>query len=494
MDCYDGLKQRFARAAVIREAAGVLDWDMQIMMPPAGAVARGEQIAALAAVAHDIVAAVATRDLLGEAELRATALGDWDRRNLALMRGEHRRAAAVPADLVAATARANTACESAWGEARRHARFADLLGLFGEVVRLQRETAAALAAALGVTPYEALMQGYRPGLSEAEVGPLIGRCSEFVAAVLPRIEALQADWPGSALPGGPFAVAAQERLGRELAERLGFDFARGRLDRAAHPYCGGSGADIRVAARYVEDDPWYPLFSVAHEVGHARYEAGLPAEYARQPVGRLAGKAADESQALVVEVHACQTAAFARWIAPRLGAAFGGVWAPAELVRQWRRITRSPTRGGADEVTYLLHIRLRFELERALVAGDLAPADLPGAWNERIKNLLGIVPPDDRLGCLQDVHWYAGYYGYFPLYALGAVAAAQFMAAARRSEPGLDAAIAAGSFAPLMGWLHRAVHAWGSRLEFGDLVRTATGKSLGTEDFEAHIAARYLAD
>ena len=287
----------------------------------------------------------------------------------------------------------------------------------------------------------------------------------------------------------------QEALCRRLAARAGLEFEHARLDRSTHPFCGGTPTDVRITTRYDEADPAQALMGVMHETGHALYERGLPADHARQPVGEAAGMAVHESQSLIVEMQACRSDAYLAWLGPELHAAFGGDPAPyelANLARLWRRVGRGFIRVDADEMTYPAHVILRFRLEQALIAGDLAVADLPGAWSDGLFALLGIRPPDDARGCLQDIHWYDGAFGYFPSYTLGAVAAAQLAAAARRDVPDLDAALGQGSLAPLLGWLRTGVHGRGSLLGLNDLMRAATGRRLEADDFEAHLRARYL--
>jgi carboxypeptidase Taq len=232
-----------------------------------------------------------------------------------------------------------------------------------------------------------------------------------------------------------------------------------------------------------------------HETGHAMYERGLPRPFARQPVGEAAGMAAHESQSLIVEMQVVRSDAFLRFLGPELHNAFGGDPAPYaadNLARTFRRIGRGFIRVEADEMTYPAHVILRFRLEQALIAGDLLVKDLPGAWNDGLFEILGIRPPDDAHGCLQDIHWYDGAFGYFPSYTLGAMAAAQLMEAARHALPDLDEAFGRGDVSSLMGWLGANVHGVGSRLGFNDLLRAATGKPLDSADFMAHLKARYL--
>ncbi len=495
-DAYGRLTDRAARIAIIGEAAAILGWDAAAMMPPGGAAGRGDQLAVLAGLAHAAATAPEMADDLAEAEASAGAPDDaWRAANLRLMRHSHTRATAVPADLVEAQARANAACETVWREARRTADFALVRPHLQRVLELVREQAAALAPALEMSPYDALMDGYQRGIGAADVAPVFANYEAFLRETLPHAEALQAARPPPLRPQGPFAAATQEALCRRLSEGAGLDPAHSRLDRSTHPFCGGTPADVRITTRYDEADFSTSLMGVMHETGHALYERGLPAAYARQPVGDAAGMAAHESQSLIVEMQACRSDAYLAWLAPQLEATFGGAPEPFEadnLGRLWRRVSRGYIRVDADEMTYPAHIILRFGLEQALVAGDLAVADLPGAWNDGMYSLLGITPPDDAQGCLQDIHWYDGGFGYFPSYTLGAMAAAQLMAAARGCEPGLDAALGRGDFAPLIGWLRTHVHGQGSLLGFNDLLRAATGKPLDPSDFEAHLTARYL--
>jgi carboxypeptidase Taq len=235
--------------------------------------------------------------------------------------------------------------------------------------------------------------------------------------------------------------------------------------------------------------------AVIHETGHAMYERGLPAGYARQPVGEAAGMGIHESQSLVVEMIACRNDEYLDWLGRALHQAFGGDPRPYQvenLGRLWRRVERGLIRVEADEMTYPAHVIMRFRLERAMVGGNLAVADLPGAWNSAIKDLMGITPPNDAVGCLQDIHWYDGAFGYFPCYTLGAMAAAQLMAVVLRQTQGLKTAMGLGDLSPLMNWLHVNVHSHASVLGFNELLTAATGKKLDPADFTAHLRARYI--
>jgi carboxypeptidase Taq len=496
---YGRLKDRFARIATLGEAQSLLHWDAAAMMPPGGGAARGEQLAVLAGLAHGLLTAPEVADDLADAAAaEGWEAGGWDAANLALMRRRHARAVALPTALVEASARANSACEQVWRKAKAASDFALVRPALERVVALQRETAQALGAALGLDPYDALMEGYQPGVTAAEIEPVFGAYEAFLRDALPRAEAIQAARPAPVPPAGPFPVAAQRALCRALSQRLGLDYAHARLDESLHPFCGGTPTDIRITTFYAETDFAKSLLGVLHETGHALYERGLPAAWARQPVGEAAGMAAHESQSLIVEMQACRSDAFLRFLGPELAAAFGAEaggdapYGPANLARLWRRVGRGFIRVDADEITYPAHVILRFRLERAMIGGALDVADLPAAWAEGFAALLGIAPPDDARGCLQDIHWHDGAFGYFPSYTLGAMAAAQLMRAARRDVPGLEDALAEGEMRPLVAWLGTRVHAQGARLGFQDLLRHATGKPLDPADFTDHLTARYL--
>lgn len=489
------LVARFARIATVGEAGAMLHWDAAAVMPPGGAAARGDQLAVLAGLGHELLVDPAVADDLDAAESAGPPADPWVAANLRLMRHAHTRATALPLSLVEAQARANAACETIWRQARQDSDFAAVRPALAEVVRLVREQATALAPALGLSPYDALMDGFQRGIGAGDVAPVFDAYEGFLADALPAAEARTRAAP-PANPSGPFPAAVQEALCRELSALVGLDYGHARLDRSAHPFCGGTPTDVRITTRYDEADFAGALLGVLHETGHALYERGLPAAWRRQPVGEAAGMAAHESQSLLIEMQACRSDAYLSFLGPRLHAAFGGdaaPYAPDNLARLWRRVARGHIRVDADEMTYPAHVILRFRLEQALIGGDLTTPDLPGAWADGMRSLLGLVPPDDARGCLQDIHWYDGAFGYFPSYTLGAMAAAQLMAAARRDVPTLDAALARGDHGPLIGWLRTHVHDKGSLLGFNDLLREATGRPLDPQDFMTHLRRRYLA-
>ena len=494
MTAYDRLAARFARIATVGEAAAMLSWDASVMMPPGGAAARGDQLAVLSGLVHELTTAPAMADDLAEAE-EAPPFELWRAANLRLMRHRYAQSVALPADLVEARSRASSGCEAIWREARPASDFAAVRPALAEVVRLTREAGVALGEAFRMSPYDALMDGFQRGVRSADVEPIFSDYAAFLADALPRAEEMQAARGAGRPLQGPFPVDVQEALCRRLSEAAGLDYSHARLDRSAHPFSGGTPTDIRITSRYREEECFQSLMGVMHETGHALYEEGLPAAHARQPVGEAAGMAAHESQSLLIELQVCRSDAYLSWVGPRLHAEFGGdpaLYTADNLGRLLRHVERGFIRVESNEVTYPAHVILRFRLERAMISGDLAVADLPGAWNEGFQNLLGIKPPDDRRGCLQDIHWYDGAFGYFPSYTLGAMAAAQLMAALRADVPDVDDAMAQGDLSPLLSWVRREVHGRANLLSFNDLMRAATGKPLDAQAFEAHLTRRYL--
>ncbi|HSR71226.1 MAG TPA: carboxypeptidase M32 [Kiloniellales bacterium] len=494
-ESYRDLEQRFARIGALREAGGVLHWDLSTMMPPGGAEARSEQLAALRVVCHELLTDPVVGDLLDAAEPETDGLEPWARANLREMRRQWRHATAVDSDLVEALSKAANRCEMIWREARPNSDFAAVLPALTELLGLVRQEAAAKAEALGCEPYDALLDQFEPGGSAARIDAIFDELAAFLPDFLDRVLARQRAAPKPLKPEGPFAAERQEALARRLMTTLGFDFAHGRLDTSLHPFCGGVPDDVRITTRYAGDDFTSALMGVLHETGHALYERGLPEAWRRQPVGDARGMTLHESQSLLIEMQASRSPEFIGYLAPLAREAFGGsgpAWETDNLIRLYHRVEPGFIRVDADEVTYPAHIILRYRLERAMLASALDPADLPGAWNEAMKELLGLSPPDDARGCLQDIHWYDGAWGYFPTYTLGALAAAQLFAAAREADPEFPAAIGRGDFAPLLAWLRAEVHGQGSRWETDELIARATGRPLEAAAFKAHLQARYL--
>ncbi|MEO0391742.1 MAG: carboxypeptidase M32 [Pseudomonadota bacterium] len=493
---YAALEVEFARMADIGQALGVLGWDRAVMMPKGAARDRGDQVATLSGLAHAMLTTPAMADRLDEAEANADQLSPMARANLREMRRAHRHATALPQALVEAMSRATTKSEMVWREARAKADFAMMRPELEAVLTLTIEKAQAKAAAFGCDPYTALLDSYDPGMTPAVIDDLFDDLTDFLPGFLGQVQERQAQQQPPTLPRGPYPIPAQRDLGLALMTAAGFDFDRGRLDVSTHPFCGGGGPnDIRITTRYDEADFSSALMGVMHETGHALYEAGLPDDWRRQPVGTARGMTMHESQSLLIEMQACRSAGFMQFLAPQLAANFGASadgWTPDALHYHYTRVAPGFIRVDADEVTYPAHVILRYRLERAMIAGDLTIADLPGAWNAGLHELLGITPPDDGVGCLQDIHWPDGAFGYFPTYTLGALTAAQLFAAIRRDLPHVEQDLGRGDFTALLTWLRKHIHGRGSVTDTMTIIADATGEALSTSAFKQHLKTRYL--
>ena len=493
---YTLLETQFRRVAALGEAAAVLNWDRAAMMPKGGSHARAEQLAELHALHRDLLAAPGTDDLLEEAGADPS-LDPWQRANVSEMRRMRQHATALPESLLKALTRATAACEAIWRDARANADFAAVLPSFEKVLDLVREAASAKADKLGLSPYDALLDEYEPGARAADIDRVFALLERELPPIIAKALERQRTRARPIRPEGAFPAERQRALAEQLMAALGFDFAHGRLDVSAHPFCGGVPDDIRLTTRYDESDFASGLMSTLHETGHALYEMGLPKAWRGQPVGEARGMSLHESQSLLIEMQVCRSKEFFAFLAPMLGEFFGArdmAWTPANLHALTVRVQPGTIRVDADEATYPLHVILRYRLEQAMLAGELRARDLPAAWAEGMSRHLGLVPPTDREGCLQDIHWFDGAWGYFPTYTLGAMTAAQLFAAACRALPDLAQDIARGRFAPLTAWLREHVHARAASASTGEIVAAATGRPLDAGDFLAHLKGRYLGE
>lgn len=494
---YDTLQARFKRIALLGEAESVLHWDYAAVMPDGGADARAEQMAELKAISHGLLVSAETADLIAQAEQNKPALSDWQSANLNEIARQFRRANALDEAFVTRLSRASSTCEKAWRQARAASDFSLVADPLSALVTLVREQATRIGEALGLEPYDALLDAYEPGGRAADIDVVLDDLAAFLPDFLGAVLERQAASSPILKPEGPFPTDIQRKLGMRFMDVLGFDFNRGRLDVSHHPFCGGIPDDVRITTRYDETDFTSALMGVLHETGHALYEQGLPKDWRLQPVGSALGMSIHESQSLLMEMQVCRSPEFLNFALPIIRDAFSGkgpAWQPDNILRLYHQVERSFIRVDADEVTYPLHVILRYRLEKAIIAGTLDVRDLPEAWNTAFKKLIGIDVPNDAVGCLQDIHWYDGALGYFPTYTLGAMTAAQVYQAAKQAHPSIPDDIAHGDFKPLVDWLRKNIHANGRLLSGPDLLTKATGRPLQAAPFKAHLKARYLPD
>ncbi|WP_374497779.1 carboxypeptidase M32 [Vogesella indigofera] len=482
----------FTRLYRYQHLAAIAGWDQAAMMPPGGNEARGAAMAELQLLMHGLLTAPALQQALQAAEQES--LSDAEQASLREMRRVWQSANLLPARLVEAKSLAGSRCEHAWREQRKGNDWHGFLSNFREVVQLAREEAQLLADASGKSRYDALLDKYEPGMSSAELERIFGDVKSWLPGLIRQVMDKQA---GETLIAaqGPFAVERQRALGVEIMGLLGFDFNAGRLDVSVHPFCGGVAEDVRITTRYRDDDFMQSMMGIVHETGHARYEQRLPRALVQLPVGQARSMGIHESQSLAFEMQLGRSPAFLQLIAPLVKKHLGeqDAFDAANLARMYSRVRPGYIRVDADELTYPAHVILRFEIERALIEGDIEAEDIPALWDEKMQAYLGVDTRGNyRDGCLQDIHWTDGSFGYFPSYTLGAMYAAQYFATLRRQEPALDARIAAGELAPVFDWLDANIWSQASRWETGELVRRATGEALNPAHFRAHLEARYL--
>jgi carboxypeptidase Taq len=495
------LERQFRRISQLQHVSAIMQWDEAVMMPAAAGESRANAMATLGVIVHEQLTAPQLPDWLAvaEAEQAAGKLDTTQSANLREMRRAVRRASALPSRLVEACARAQLRCEQAWRVQRPANDWAGFMPLLREVVQHKREAAAALAQALDVSPYDALLDEYEPFYSSAHVDALFARLRAFLPSLIDSVIERQRDqhW---VVPQGPFSKPLQEQLGRRLMTAVGFDMQRGRLDVSHHPFCGGVPSDVRITTRYDENDFTTGMMGVLHETGHAKYEQGRPRELLEQPVGEARGMSMHEGQSLFQEMQISRSREFLSFATPHIVQTFA-VAATAQpqafsidnLARLFTRVARSKIRVNADEVTYPCHVLVRYDIEQALIVGKLDVNDIPPAWDAGMQELLGVSTGDDyRDGCMQDVHWAAGGFGYFPTYTLGAMTAAQLFAAAERAVPNLRTDIARGSFDAINDFLRRNIWSAASLFTTDELMQRATGETLNPDHFEAHLRHRYL--
>jgi carboxypeptidase Taq len=491
---YEQLEQEFRRLHAFRGALSLLRWDAAVMMPRGSADVRGEQLAALETEHHALLTTPKVARLLERAEAGASQLEDWPLANLHEMRRQRDHAIATPPSLIARLAKATARAEVFWVEAKKANDFKLFAPHLEEVVHLVRDKAALLGQARGLAPYDALVDGFTPGISTADIDTIFKALSRKLPGLINEAIEVQAAHAPTPL-AGKFTVARQRSLSVEVLKALGFPFDRGRLDESEHPFTEGVPGDIRVTTRFDMNDPFSGLLGAVHETGHAMYDLGLPLEWRDQPVGRDRGLALEESQSLLFEMNLCRSRAFVKYLRPLMEKYLqvsGPEWDEVNLYRHLIRVRRSTIRMDADELTYPVHIMLRYELEKKILEGSLPVADLPEAWNANLEQRLNIRPTSDVDGCLQDIHWAVGHFGYFPSYVLGAVIAGQLNEAMRAARPSLDAEIAAGQFGGVMDWLRDNVHGVGARLPVQELMKQATGKPLTAAAYLRYLETKYL--
>ena len=489
---YNALTSTFTKLYRYEHMRALAGWDQASMMPTKGNAARGAALAEMQVLMHQTLTDPKLSGLLQAAEQET--LSNTQRANLREMQRDWKTSNLLPESLVEAKSLAGTHCEHAWRTQRKNNDWAGFLENLREVVKLSRMEAKILSDAQGVSPYDALMDKYEPGTKSADIERIFGDVKTWLPGMIAQARDKQAR-ETTIEAGGPFPIENQRALGLEVMGLLGFDFDAGRLDISTHPFCGGVADDVRITTRYNEHDFKRSMMGIVHETGHARYEQNLPRDMVHLPVGRARSMGIHESQSLSFEMQLGRNPAFLQLISPLVKKHLGHLDAfdADNLARLYTRVKPDYIRVDADELCYPAHIILRFEIERALVNGDIEPEDIPAVWDEKMMAYLGVDTRGNyKDGCLQDIHWTDGSFGYFPSYTLGAMYAAQYFATIRKLHPDMDARIARGDLGFIFDWLKANIWSQASLWSTDELVDRATDETLNPAHFRAHLQARYL--
>ena len=486
MSAYDDLMAFTRETQALGQIAGRLGWDQETMMPEGAAEQRGEEMAAIEGVLHGRRSDPRVGDWL-ESAIAGDEVADAQLREI---RRSYERATKVPASLAAELARITSLAQGIWAKARAEEDFESFAPTLEQVIKLRQEEADALSG--GGDRYDALLQDYEPGATGEKIGAMFDALRPRLVALREKI--LGSDKAAIALDRN-FGEAEQMALSTELAKIFGYDQSHGRIDKAVHPFSSGSGLDVRITTRTSPKDPFNCFYSTVHEVGHACYEQGIDRAYLLTPLGRGVSMGVHESQSRIYENQLGRSVPFTGWLFGRMKDVFGdiGVASAEEFAVTVNRLANGYIRTESDEVQYNLHVLLRFDLERQLLAGDLAVADLPEAWDTRFEKDFGFAVDKPSNGCLQDVHWSVGLFGYFPTYSLGNVYAGCLHKALRKDLPDLDESLAMGDPSPALDWLRENLQRHGGLYLPEDVIERATGEAPSVEPLLDYLETKFTA-
>ncbi|MDR2902463.1 MAG: carboxypeptidase M32 [Lactobacillales bacterium] len=488
MSAYTEIEKRFKERHLIDTINSVLNWDMETYMPKGANDFRGDQIAYLSEKSQEIMLRPDWPELIASAK-GEKGLDNWQTANIKRAARILALSDGISAELVGKLAKAISDSLAAWREAKPKNDFKAWLPYFEKVLDLTKETAEITGQKMGLSPYDALLESYQSDIHQAQIDPIFNELKTFLPDLIQKIQTQRSP---SFQFKEDYKGIGQDKLNALLAKTIGLDFNRSRIDKSVHGFCTDLGEDIRITASE-KNDPMEIALTIIHETGHAIYDQNLPPKWRGQPVGSNLGMAAHESQSLFWERQITGNEGFISFLTREMKKIFGyGEITHDNLLARLRDAKPSFIRTAADEVTYPLHVILRYEIERALIGGDVTPKDVPALWNEKMRAYLGIVPPTDTLGCLQDIHWPGGMIGYFPSYSMGAVTAAQWMHAMTAETPDILDGLKNGDCTRVHEWLKKNIHSKGCLVSFPQLVKDVTGEALTAKYFKAHLTNRYL--
>lgn len=487
---FETLEHKLKKIHTLSSVNGLLGWDEQVNLPPQSNDQRSEQSSLIATITHNLSSEKSLGETIARIEKNSSSLDPEKQTVLKEARKNFDRATKLPAEFIERKSRLDSEAYHAWAKARENSDYSVFAPYLQKQVDISKEFAGYLE---WEDSYNCLIDLHDPGMDSTTIGALFKNLQRDLAPITEQILSSPTKADTSFLKG--FAINEQEAFLKEVTTALGFNYDRGRIDKSLHPFCSGNGKDIRMTTRFDEDNPLDSLFSSIHETGHGLYEQGLPLDQLHTALGQAAGMGVHESQSRLWENQVCRSQAFWKFYEPKFRERFPkqlqGINSE-DLYLAINAVSRNPIRVDSDEVTYNIHIIIRFEIENALFNDSLKIDELPDYWNARYQELLGITPGNDREGVLQDIHWSGGAFGYFPSYCLGNMMAAQLWYAALDQIDGLEKQISNGEFAPLLTWLRKNIHAHGQSYPLKELCLKATGNELSPQALVRYLKERYL--
>lgn len=488
---YQKLIQRSNEIALLSSSSAVLGWDQETYMPAKAIDWRAEQLAYLSGLAHKLFTSAEVGDWIKSCEDSCLPPTSDEAINLQRWRKDYDRSVRLPQELVEDIERSSSTGRMAWMEARKQKNFSLYRPSLEKMLSLKKKVAELWG--YQESPYDPLLDAHEPGMTASQVAPLLDQLKQSLVKILPLAQEKSSKTDRSLLKGH-YPIAEQQKFNRRVAEAFGFDFEAGRIDTTTHPFCSGMGPkDCRLTTRYDESYFLESLYGIMHETGHGLYDQGIEENRYGTPLGEAVSLGIHESQSRLWENHIGRSVEFWEHWLPLACEHFPSLkkFTPDQIAASAMLVQPSYIRTEADEVTYDLHIILRFEIERDLLEGKLSPANLPERWNASFEKLLGLPVKDDALGCLQDIHWSMGGLGYFPTYTLGNLNASQLHHAAEKEISDLPARLKRGEYAPLLQWLRKNIHRHGRRYLPGELIRQATGETLNPAHHVTYLKQKY---
>ena len=494
MQNYLLLEKEIEEINQISNVVDILSWDIAVNMPIGSAESRTNEMSLLSSIIHSRLKSNKINDLINAADAEISQLNIWQIANLREIKRKTRYISCISDNLQKQYISAATKSELVWREARKDNDFNKLKPYLREVLGCVQELSEAKASLLNCTKYDALLDEYDPARKTEDLKQIFASLKTVLPDLIKQVVDKQK--VETVLPISDVPIEQQKLIGRRIMEIMGFDFTRGRIDDSTHPFCGGTTFDIRITNRYKTGDFISGIMGVVHETGHALYEQNLPANYKNQLVGKAKGMAIHESQSLLMEMQIGRSKEFCEFLSKLLNNEFGfkgEEYSADNLYKLNTRVKPSLIRVDADEVTYPMHVTLRFEIEELLINQELTLDDIPDFWNKKMQEYLGVLPNTNSEGCLQDIHWPSGWFGYFPAYTCGAIIASMLMKAARESVANIETDITYGNFNSINEFLNNRVRNYGSLKTPDDLIKEATGENkINPEIFLNYLKQKYL--